>query len=84
MVVHIQGGKGRKDRDVMLSSKWLEELREQWHRLRRRRKGWLFPGNHDHCADQPIDTKTVWNACKQAAKRAGIDKAALDAQSTML
>jgi integrase/recombinase XerD len=36
MVVHIQGGKGRKDRDVMLSSKLLEELREHWHRLPRR------------------------------------------------
>jgi integrase/recombinase XerD len=74
MVVHIQGGKGRKDRDVMLSSKLLEELREHWHRLRRRPKVRLFPGNHDHCADQPIDTKTVWNACKQAAQRAGIRK----------
>ena len=28
MVIHIQGGKGRKDRDVMLSPKLLEELRE--------------------------------------------------------
>ena len=28
MVVHIQGGKGRKGRDVMLSPKLLEELRE--------------------------------------------------------
>ena len=34
MVIHIQGGKGRKDRDVMLSPKLLEELREHWHRLR--------------------------------------------------
>jgi site-specific recombinase XerD len=74
MVVHIQGGKGRKDRDVMLSSKLLEELREHWHRLRRRPKVWLFPGHHDHCADQPIDTKTVWQACKKAAQRAGIEK----------
>jgi integrase/recombinase XerD len=72
MVVRIQGGKGRKDRDVMLSSKLLEELREHWHRLRRRPKVWLFPG---HRADQPIDTKTVWHACQQAAKRAGLKKA---------
>jgi integrase/recombinase XerD len=74
MVIHIQGGKGRKDRDVMLSSKLLEELREHWHRLPRKPKVWLFPGNHDHCADHPIDTKTVWHACQRAAQRAGIQK----------
>jgi integrase/recombinase XerD len=67
MIIHIQGGKGRKDRDVMLSPKLLEEFREHWHRLRRRPKVWLFPGNHDHCSDHPIDTKTVWDACQQAA-----------------
>jgi integrase/recombinase XerD len=74
MVIHIQGGKGRKDRDVMLSPKLLEELREHWHRLRRKPRVWLFPGNHDHCADHPIDTKTVWQACQQAAQRAGLQK----------
>ncbi len=74
MVIHIQGGKGRKDRDVMLSPKLLEELRAHWHRLRRKPRVWLFPGNHDHCADHPIDTKTVWHTCQQAAKRAGIQK----------
>jgi len=30
MVIHIQGGKGRKDRDVMLSPKLLEALRQYW------------------------------------------------------
>ena len=74
MVIHIQGGKGRKDRDVMLSSKLLAELREHWHRLRRKPKVWLFPGNHDHDSDQPIDTKTVWHACQQAAQRARLKK----------
>jgi len=74
MVVRIQGGKGRKDRDVMLSSKLLEELREHSHRLPRKPQVWLFPGNPGHCTDQPIDTKTVWHACHNAAKRAGIEK----------
>ena len=74
MVIHIQGGKGRRDRDVMLSSKLLAELREHWHRLRRKPKVWLFPGRHDHGGDQPIDTKTVWHACQQAAQRAGLKK----------
>src|ERR1700731_2638145 len=74
MVIHVRGGKGRKDRDVMLSPKLLEELREHWHRLRRRPRVWIFPGNHDHCADHPIDTKTVWHACYRAAQRAGLQK----------
>jgi integrase/recombinase XerD len=74
MVIRIQGGKGRKDRDVMLSPKLLEELRAHWCRLRRKPSSWLFPGNRAHRGDQPIDTKTVWNACKQAAQRAGIQK----------
>ena len=74
MVVHVQGGKGRKDRDVMLSPKLLEELRRHWHRLRRKPSVWLFPGRKDHGSDKPIDTKTVWHACHQAAQQAGICK----------
>jgi site-specific recombinase XerD len=74
MVIHIQGGKGRKDRDVMLGPKLLEELREHWHRLRRKPRVWLFPGHHDPGADHPIDTKTVCHACQQAAQRAAIQK----------
>jgi integrase/recombinase XerD len=64
----------RKDRDVMLSPKLLEELREHWHRLRRKPRVWLFPGDHDPGADHPIDTKTVCHACQQAAQRAAIQK----------
>jgi integrase/recombinase XerD len=74
MVVHIQGGKGRKDRDVMLSPKLLAELREHWRRLRKKPSVWLFPGHQNHCADYPIDTKTVWHACRHAAVRAGLRK----------
>ncbi len=33
MIVHVQGGKGRKDRDVMLSPTLLKELREHWRRF---------------------------------------------------
>jgi integrase/recombinase XerD len=75
MVIRVQGGKWRKDRDVMLSPKLLEELRKHWHRLRRKPSDWLFPGNRWHTAHYPIDTKTVWHACDGAAKRAVLKKA---------
>src|SRR5271169_4687651 len=74
MVIHIQGGKGRVDRDVMLSPKLLEELRQHWRRLRTRKSEWLFPGNRWHNGAQPLNTKTPWDACQHAAPRAGIQK----------
>src|ERR1700675_4106058 len=74
MVIHIQGGKGRTDRDVMLSPVLLEELREHWRHLPKKSSAWLFPGNRWHNSDQPIDTKTPRNACKPAVQRAGIKK----------
>ena len=74
MVIHIKGGKGRVDRDVMLSLKLLEELREHWRRLRRKPSVWLFPGNRWHRGGQPLDTKTPRNACQEAAQRAGLKK----------
>ena len=72
MVIHIKAGKGRKDREVMLSPKLLEELRLYWRSLRRKPKTWLFPGNRWHTAEYPIDTKVVWHACREAAVRAGL------------
>ncbi len=73
MVVHIRGGKGRKDRDVMLSPKLLEALRAYWRGLRRKPTTWLFPGNPWHTADYPVTPRTLWNACQSAAKRAGLE-----------
>jgi site-specific recombinase XerD len=70
MVVHIQGGKGREDRDVMLSPVLLEALREYWRRLKP--KTWLFPGSRWHTAPRPITSKVIWHACHKAALRAGL------------
>ncbi len=74
MVVHVRGGKGRKDRDVMLSPQLLVSLRTYLRRLHRRPKQWLFPGGAWHTGDDPISVNVPWNACHQAAQRAGIDK----------
>ncbi len=73
MVVHIRGGKGRKDRDVMLSPKLLEALRVYWRGLRRKPTDWLFPGNRWHTASYPVTTKVLWTACERAAQRAGLE-----------
>jgi integrase/recombinase XerD len=72
MVIHVKGGKGRKDRDVMLSPKLLEELRSYVRQLRRKLEVWLFPGNRWHTGKNPITIKVVWAACRQAARRAGL------------
>ncbi len=34
MVIHVHEGKGRRDRDIPLSAKLLEVLREYWHWMR--------------------------------------------------
>ncbi len=72
MVIHIRGGKGRKDRDVMLSPKLLDALRGYWCGLRHKPTDWLFPGNRWHTASHPVSTKVLWSACLQAAERAGL------------
>jgi site-specific recombinase XerD len=73
-VIHVQGGKGRKDRDVMLSQNLLAALREHWRSLRRKPAVWVFPGNRWHTADHPISPKVIWVACREAAQRAGLHK----------
>src|SRR5271163_552307 len=73
MVVHIRGGKGRKDRDVLLSPRLLAALREYWRGLKHKPSTWLFPGGCGRTASRPIDTKVVWLACRHAAERAGLE-----------
>ena len=70
MVIHIRQGKGSKDRDVPLSSKLLDTLREYWRWAKP--KTYLFPGQSG--GDVPLTTKAVWHACQGAVRRAGIPK----------
>ena len=58
----------------MLSPKLLVALRAHWRYFHRKSSTWLFLGNRNRRGDRPIDMKTVWRACNQAARRAGIKK----------
>jgi integrase/recombinase XerD len=73
MVIHIQQGKGGRDRDVPLSAKLLGILREYWRWMKP--QTYLFPGMENNWrADVPITEKVVWTAVTAAAKRAGLTK----------
>jgi integrase/recombinase XerD len=71
MVLHIHEGKGGRDRDVPLSPKLLDTLREYWRWMKP--KTYLFPGMENNWrADVPVTTKVAWIAVTEAAKAAGI------------
>jgi site-specific recombinase XerD len=73
MVIHIRQGKGSRDRDVPLSPKLLETLREYW-RWKKPRE-YLFPGeSYRGSKCQHLTSKAVYHAVKGAARRAGIQK----------
>jgi len=73
MVIHIRGGKGRQDRDVMLSPTLLKALRDYWRGLKHKPTCWLFPDGRWHTAPHPITPKVVWQACQKAAQHAGLE-----------
>ena len=73
MLIHIRHGKNNRDRDVPLSPKLLETLREYWRWMKP--KTYLFPGTlNGWRADKPITPKIIWQACREAAQHAGITK----------
>ena len=73
MLIHIQRGKGGRDRYVPLSPTLLTTLRAYYQWMRP--KTWLFPGTvSGFRADKPITPKVLWEACVVAARRAGLRK----------
>jgi len=69
MAIRIQQGKGRKDRNVILSRVLLETLRRYWKE--RRPRSWLFPG---HRGNRPLHETVIQRAFTEARRRAHIDK----------
>ncbi len=68
-VIWVRGGKGQKDRQVMLAEPLREVLVAYWKW--KRPAEWLFPGKK---ADCPIATDSVFKLCAAAAQKAGITK----------
>ncbi len=71
MLIHVDHGKGGKDRKVMLSPGLLNLLRDYW--LEARPEGWLFPGNPKI---NPISSRQLNRAFTSAKHMAGISKPA--------
>jgi integrase/recombinase XerD len=69
MLIRVEQGKGRKDRNVMLSPHLLEVLRAWWKAARP--LGWLFPGRDPV---KPMTTRQLNRACHAAAHLAEINK----------
>src|SRR6266700_1765474 len=68
-VISIRGGKGRKDRQVMLATP-LREVLAAYYRWKHP-TDWLFPGKKP---DSAINCSTVFQTCRKAARLAGISK----------
>ncbi len=68
-VIWVRGGKGHKDRQVMLSDPLREVLVAYWRW--KRPAGWLFPGEK---TGRPLARETVFEICRKAARLARIAK----------
>ncbi|PRD40379.1 integrase [Phyllobacterium phragmitis] len=71
MLIHVEEGKGGKDRKAMLSPALLDLLREYWRESRPR--GWLFPGQPKI---NPLSPRQLNRAFTSAKHKAGIAKPA--------
>ena len=78
MLLHIQKGKGNKDRYVPLPAATCQLLRQYW--VTHRHPIWLFPGRRrrgeqpGQDATKPMDERGMQKALKQAVAAGGIQK----------
>jgi site-specific recombinase XerD len=68
MMIHVEKGKGMKDRYTLLSKRLLVELRNYW-RIKRP-KFWLFPSYKD----KPLTRRMTYHIYVDAMKKAGIKR----------
>lgn len=75
MLIHVHQGKGSRDRDLPLTPKLLEALRGYWQACKYKPRVYLFPSRVEPIRpERPISDKVIWNACHEAALRAGLSK----------
>ena len=69
MLLRVEQGKGRKDRNAMLSPRLLQLLREWW--VIQRPTTWLFPGRDPI---QPVSARHIYRVVRETAEAIGIEK----------
>lgn len=70
MLIRVEQGKGKMDRNVMLAASLLGTLRAYWKESKPR--GWLFPG---HPSSRPLNATVIQRAFVVAKQAARITKA---------
>ncbi|HLC36676.1 MAG TPA: site-specific tyrosine recombinase/integron integrase [archaeon] len=68
-IARVKAGKGNKDRVVVLSGKWVKELKKYLKR-RRKESEYLFSKKNG----KPLSTDTIQRILRKAREKAGIDK----------
>ena len=76
MIIHVHEGKNSRDRELPLTPKLLECLRAYWRACKTKPKTYLFPARKPSPTgeEQPTSDKTIWHACRETARRAGLTK----------
>jgi integrase len=75
MVIHVHEGKNSRDRELPLTPKLLDALRAYWRACKVKPKVYLFPTRFKKTDEErPVTDKTVWHACRESARRAGLSK----------
>jgi len=73
MMIRVERGKGGAGRDLPLSPALLETLREYW-RWKKPRLYLFASSERKRGTDRPISDHTIWYACAEAARHAGLTK----------
>lgn len=73
MILHVEQGKGQRDRDLPISPRLLRALREYYRH--KRPKNYLFPSSVGRRGpDSPMSDKSVWHACNASVRRVNLKK----------